>query len=98
MKLFSQIVAALVLLPGSLAVDRKVSVIISFDDPNTPDDIVAAARQKIIDGGGQITHDYQIIKGFSAIAPEKSLEVVQTFGSDHSIRVEEDQVVTANSG
>ncbi|KAJ4153325.1 hypothetical protein LMH87_009816 [Akanthomyces muscarius] len=98
MKLFSQIVAALVLLPGALAVDRKVSVIISFDDPNTPDDIVAAARQKIIDGGGQITHDYQIIKGFSAIAPEKSLEVVQTFGSDHSIRVEEDQVVTANSG
>ncbi|KAM3499110.1 hypothetical protein MY10362_007610 [Beauveria mimosiformis] len=98
MKVFPQIVAALALLPGALAVDRKVSVIISFDDPNTPDSVVASARQKIIDGGGQITHDYQIIKGFSAIAPEKSLELVQTFGSDHSIRVEEDQVLTANSG
>ncbi|OAQ97829.1 hypothetical protein LLEC1_00013 [Akanthomyces lecanii] len=112
MKFFSQIMAALALLPGALAVDRKVSVIVSFGDPNTPDDIVAAARQKIIDGGGQITHDYQIIKlplncikanhairrGFSAIAPEKSLEVVRTFGSDHSITVEEDQVFTANSG
>lgn len=116
MKFFPQIVAALALLPGALAVDRKVSVIVSFDDPNTPDSVVAAARQKIIDGGGQITHDYQIIKcvsyffstepmanhaicrGFSAIAPEKSLEIVQAFGSDHSIRVEEDQVVTANSG
>ncbi|OAA37155.1 Proteinase inhibitor, propeptide [Beauveria brongniartii RCEF 3172] len=98
MKFFPQIVAALALLPGALAVDRKVSVIVSFDDPNTPDSVVAAARQKIIDGGGQITHDYQIIKGFSAIAPEKLLEMVQTFGSDHSIRVEEDQVLTANSG
>ncbi|KAM3485437.1 hypothetical protein MY4038_010023 [Beauveria bassiana] len=98
MKFFPQIAAALALLPGALAVDRKVSVIVSFDDPDTPDSVVAAARQKIIDGGGQITHDYQIIKGFSAIAPEKSLEMVQTFGSDHSIRVEEDQVLTANSG
>ncbi|KAM3465509.1 hypothetical protein MY5147_005496 [Beauveria neobassiana] len=98
MKFFPQIAAALALLPGALAVDRKVSVIVSFDDPDTPDSVVAAARQKIIDGGGQITHDYQIIKGFSAIAPEKSLEMVQTFGSDHSIRVEEDQALTANSG
>ncbi|EJP69274.1 uncharacterized protein CRV24_000569 [Beauveria bassiana] len=98
MKFFPQIAAALALLPGALAVDRKVSVIVSFDDRDTPDSVVAAARQKIIDGGGQITHDYQIIKGFSAIAPEKSLEMVQTFGSDHSIRVEEDQVLTANSG
>ncbi|KAM3519200.1 hypothetical protein NHJ13051_007659 [Beauveria bassiana] len=98
MKFFPQIAAALALLPGALAVDRKVSVIVSFDDPDTPDSVVTAARQKIIDGGGQITHDYQIIKGFSAIAPEKSLEMVQTFGSDHSIRVEEDQVLTANSG
>ncbi|KAJ3498591.1 hypothetical protein NLG97_g1009 [Lecanicillium saksenae] len=97
MKFFPQIVAALALLPGALAVDRKVSVIVSFDDPNTPDSVVAEARKKIIEGGGQITHDYQIIKGFSAIAPEKSLEMVQTFGSEHSIRVEEDQVVTANS-
>ncbi|KAK8149976.1 hypothetical protein G3M48_004730 [Beauveria asiatica] len=98
MKFLPQIVAALALFPGALAVDRKVSVIVSFDDPNTPDSVVAAARQKIIDGGGQITHDYQIIKGFSAIAPEKLLEMVQTFGGDHSIRVEEDQVLTANSG
>ncbi|TQV91360.1 hypothetical protein V2A60_008990 [Cordyceps javanica] len=98
MKFSSPIVAALVLISGAIAVDRKVSVIVSFGDPNTPDSVVAEARQKIIDGGGKITHDFQIIKGFSAIAPEKSLEMVQTFGSDHSIIVEEDQVVTANSG
>lgn len=115
MRFFPQIVAALALLPGAFAVDRKVSVIVSFDDPNTPDSVVAEARQKIIDNGGQITHDYQIIKyvsafsssasdadhficrGFSAITPEKSLEIVQSFGTKHSIRVEEDQVVTANS-
>ncbi|EGX89225.1 Proteinase inhibitor, propeptide [Cordyceps militaris CM01] len=97
MKFFPQVVAALSLLPSTLAVDRKLSVIVSF--PNgTPESVVAEARQKIIDGGGQITHDYQIIKGFSAIAPEKSLELVEAFGSDYSIRVEEDQVVTANSG
>ncbi|ATY67234.1 ase propeptide [Cordyceps militaris] len=68
MKFFPQVVAALALLPSALAVDRKLSVIVSF--PNgTPESVVAEARQKIIDGGGQITHDYQIIKGFSAIAP-----------------------------
>ncbi|KAM3512771.1 hypothetical protein MY11210_003556 [Beauveria gryllotalpidicola] len=98
MKFFPRIVAALALLSGALAVDRQVSVVVSFDDPKTPDSVVAAARQKIMDEGGQITHDYQIIKGFSAIAPENSLEMVRTLGSDHSIRVEEDQVLTANSG
>ncbi|OAA58868.1 Proteinase inhibitor, propeptide [Cordyceps fumosorosea ARSEF 2679] len=97
MKLLPQIIAALALLPGGFAVDRKMSVIVSFDD-STPDYIVAEARQKIVNGGGQITHDYQIIKGFSAIAPEKSLEIVQAFGSEHNIQVEEDQIMTANSG
>lgn len=65
MKFLPQVVAALALLPGAFAVDRKLSVIISFEDPNTPDSVVAEARQKIIDGGGQITHDYQIIKSVS---------------------------------
>lgn len=114
MKFLSPTVAMLALLSGVHAVDRKLSVIVSFDDPNTPDSVVFTARQKIIDDGGMITHDYRIIKlvslflpcfadanhisrGFSAIAFEKSLEMVQTFGSDHSIRVEEDQVVTANN-
>lgn len=67
MKFLPQVVTALALLPAALAVDRKVSVIISFDDPNTPDSVVAEARQKIIDGGGQITHDYQIIKCVSSL-------------------------------
>ena len=35
-------------------------------------------------------------RGFSAIAPEKALEMVQTFGEGYSVRVEEDQVVSAS--
>lgn len=113
MKFFSPALAMLALLSGVHAVDRKLSVIVSFD-PNTPEKVVASARQQILNDGGIITHDYQIIKlvslffprfvdanlvsrGFSAIAFEKSLEMVQTSGSGYSIRVEEDQVVTANN-
>ncbi|KAK3191801.1 hypothetical protein K4F52_002227 [Lecanicillium sp. MT-2017a] len=96
MKVFPQLVAFLAVLPGALAVDQKKSAIIYFEDPNTPDSIVEQARQKVIDAGGKITHVYNIIKGFSAIAPEKALEMVQTFGTSYSVRVEEDQVVSAS--
>jgi hypothetical protein len=33
-------------------------------------------------------------RGFAVVAPETALETIQTWGTEHSMRVEEDEVVT----
>ncbi|KAJ6441712.1 glutathione S-transferase [Purpureocillium lavendulum] len=95
MRLFPQIVAALAILPGSLAVDQKRSAIIWFEDPSTPDSVVNEAKDSIIKGGGKVTHVYTIIKGFAVIAPEKILESVQVTASksQYKMRVDNDEMV-----
>lgn len=62
MRLFAHLVAALAVLPGTLAVDQKKSAIIWFDDPATPDSVINQAKESIIKAGGKITHVYTIIK------------------------------------
>lgn len=62
MRLFAYLVAALVVMPGALAVDQKKSVLVWFDDFSTPDSIIEEAKNTIISAGGKITHTYQIIK------------------------------------
>ncbi|GJN75119.1 hypothetical protein VFPFJ_06659 [Purpureocillium lilacinum] len=97
MRLFPQLVAALAILPGALAVDQKRSAIIWFDDPNTPDSVVNDAKASIVKGGGKITHVYTIIKGFAVVAPVKVLESVQVTASksQYKMRVDNDEMVSS---
>lgn len=44
--------------------------------------------------GGQITHKYNIIKGFAANAPAAALEKVQVLSTEFSALIEEDGIVT----
>ncbi|KAJ3532609.1 hypothetical protein NM208_g8369 [Fusarium decemcellulare] len=88
MRLLPFIATALAVVPSALAVDQKKSAIVWFEDDSTPDSIVEEAKNALIDAGGKITH------GFSVIAPEKALELVQTSHTEHQIHVEEDEVVS----
>ncbi|KAL7944530.1 hypothetical protein V8C42DRAFT_325088 [Trichoderma barbatum] len=87
-------IAALSLFQLGSAVDQKKSAIIWFDDATTPDSVVNHVKDDIIQAGGKILHVYTIIKGFAVIAPEKALASVQAWGEGHSIRVEEDEIVS----
>jgi hypothetical protein len=91
MRPFGFLVAALALLPGALAVDESKSVIVWYED-HVGDAVIEQAKQAIVAAGGQITHVYSLIKGFSAIAPVMALETIQTFSTD--CHVEEDGEVT----
>ncbi|KAF2180252.1 hypothetical protein K469DRAFT_715502 [Zopfia rhizophila CBS 207.26] len=72
------------------------SVIISY--PNeTPPHIVDQAMDAIREAGGQITHTYNIIKGFACHAPAAVLEQVQAWGNEYNALIEEDQIVTTNN-
>jgi len=42
----------------------------------------------------QITHEYNIIKGFAANAPASALEFVSTMSDQYKCEIEEDGVVT----
>ncbi|KAK5997366.1 hypothetical protein PT974_02722 [Cladobotryum mycophilum] len=94
MKFLAYVATALAVVPAALAVDQKKSAIVWFDNDATPDSVVSKIRADIIKAGGKITHDYTIIRGFAVIAPEKALETVQALGVEHSIRVEEDEMVS----
>ncbi|KAI6780322.1 uncharacterized protein J7T54_005424 [Emericellopsis cladophorae] len=93
MRVSGLLALALAVIPGVFG----KSVIIYFDDNNTPDSIVDQAKKDIVSAGGKITHVYSILKGFAADAPEEALQSVQTWGNEHKMRVEEDQEVSINS-
>ncbi|KAM0191222.1 hypothetical protein ACHAPA_007554 [Fusarium lateritium] len=96
MRLLPFVAAALAVVPGAFAVEQKKSAIVWFEDEATPDRIVDECKNALIKAGGKITHVYSIIKGFSVIAPEKALELVQVNHEEHQIRVEKDEVVTTD--
>ncbi|KAI1436640.1 hypothetical protein GGR50DRAFT_650115 [Xylaria sp. CBS 124048] len=53
---------------------------------------VAAAKQHAKDQGGKITHEYNLIKGFSVEFPEDQINTLESH--EHVGRVELDQVMT----
>ncbi|QUC16216.1 uncharacterized protein UV8b_00457 [Ustilaginoidea virens] len=85
MRLLPYLALVLGTLPPTIAVDQKKSAIIYFDD-TVPDSILAEAKSSIVAAGGKITHHYTLIKGFAVIAPEKALETVQAWGTQHSMK------------
>ncbi|KFX93130.1 hypothetical protein V495_06689 [Pseudogymnoascus sp. VKM F-4514 (FW-929)] len=94
----------LTLLPllGFLAVAAAAAapqrqVVVSYPD-NTPYSVIEAAMDEIRAAGGMITHEYKIFKGFAAKASAKALETVQTMGSEYVALIEEDAVISINSG
>ena len=95
MRPYALLATALALVPGVLGVDQSKSAIVWFDDPSTPDSVINEAKDSILKAGGKITHEYTIIKGFAVQAPAAALETMQTWGNDHSVRIEEDEVISA---
>ncbi|KAI1382738.1 uncharacterized protein F4822DRAFT_435116 [Hypoxylon trugodes] len=96
MRFFTTIAAALAVAQGVYAVDVQKSVIVSFPSETT-DDIVNRAKDDIRKAGGVITHEYQLIKGFAAKAPQKIIETVSAWSAEFHATVEEDQVVEISS-
>ncbi|EAT90867.1 hypothetical protein HBI56_217240 [Parastagonospora nodorum] len=76
----------------AMAVAPQKSVIMSWPN-DTPDSVVQAAKQAIIDAKGTITHEYNIIKGFACTGPASVFEFVSTMNNDHKPEIEEDGVV-----
>ncbi|KAI0376377.1 hypothetical protein F5Y04DRAFT_285934 [Hypomontagnella monticulosa] len=96
MRFFSTVLAALAVAHSASAVDVQKSVIVSFPSETT-DDVVNRAKDDIRKAGGIITHEYQLIKGFAAKAPQKILETVSAWSAEFNAVIEEDQVVEISS-
>ncbi|KAK0708968.1 hypothetical protein B0T26DRAFT_720017 [Lasiosphaeria miniovina] len=94
MRLFAFLIAALTFFAGVIAVDIQKSVIITYPG-NTPDSVLDQARKAIVDSGGLITHEYQLIKGFAAKVGDKVLESVSAWGKEYNAVVEEDEIVSS---
>ncbi|KAF1918020.1 hypothetical protein BDU57DRAFT_514556 [Ampelomyces quisqualis] len=86
----SLLVALLATLAMGLA--RQKSVIMSWPK-DTPDSVVEAAKQAIIDAKGTITHEYNFIKGFACTGPASVFDYVSAMNSKHAPLIEEDGMV-----
>ncbi|OLN95350.1 hypothetical protein CCHL11_04709 [Colletotrichum chlorophyti] len=85
-------VAALAVVPSVFAVDQMKSVIIWAKTEDISNDILDQAKQAIEEAGGQITHQYSLIRGFAAVTPVKILESVQSYSE--GLVIDEDQTVS----
>ncbi|GAP88956.1 putative proteinase propeptide protein [Rosellinia necatrix] len=92
MRFVSVAISALAIAQGAFAVDIQKAIIMSFPH-ETPDDVVSRAMDDIRKAGGTITHEYKLLKGFAAKAPQKILETVTAWSSEYNAVIEEDQVV-----
>ncbi|KOS23097.1 Uncharacterized protein ESCO_003717 [Escovopsis weberi] len=84
----------LAVLPTALAIDQKTSAIIWFSKDSTPDSVIQTVKQDILSYGGKILHEYQLIRGFAVLAPPKAFESVRAMSAEHSIQIEEDEVLS----
>ncbi|KAI1078536.1 hypothetical protein F5B20DRAFT_204908 [Whalleya microplaca] len=92
MRVLSTVVAALAVASGAFAVDTQKSIIVSFPF-ETGDDVVGRAMDQIRAAGGVITHEYKLIKGFAAKAPQKVIDEVTVWTAEFLATIEEDQIV-----
>lgn len=95
MRAFSTILAVLAVVSGALATGK--SVIVSFP-PDTAASVIDAAKADFKAAGGEITHEYNLIKAFAGTVPEASTESINTLEQKYNATVEEDQVVSTNDG
>ncbi|KAI0541347.1 hypothetical protein GGR58DRAFT_498145 [Xylaria digitata] len=96
MRFLPVVAAALAVAQGAFAVDIQKAIIMSFPQ-GTPDDVVGRAMDEIRKAGGTITHEYKLLKGFAAKAPQKIIESVTTWSTEYHAVIEEDQVVEISS-
>lgn len=97
MKASNLLVSIVAAANAALAVDVQKNVIISYDN-NVPENIFQEAMNEIRKAGGIITHEYKLIRAFAATCPEKVLTKVQAWGSEYNALIEEDEIVTINTG
>ncbi|PYH92018.1 hypothetical protein BO71DRAFT_296251, partial [Aspergillus ellipticus CBS 707.79] len=78
---------------GLLPLALANSILVTFPK-GTPDSVVDNAKKSIVDAGGQITHEYTLIKGFSANAPKAAIQQISTESAAYSPHIEEDMDVS----
>ncbi|KAI1160036.1 hypothetical protein F5B18DRAFT_634233 [Nemania serpens] len=92
MRFLTAAAVALAVTQGAFAVDIQKAIIMTFPQ-ETPDSVVSRAMEDIRKAGGTITHEYKLLKGFAAKAPQKVLESVTAWSTEYHAIIEEDQIV-----
>ncbi|KAL8409461.1 hypothetical protein RB594_007773 [Gaeumannomyces avenae] len=96
MKFFALLVPALTVLASAAPIENQKQVIVSY--PNeTPNSVIDQAKDAIRAGGGIITHDFELIKGFAATVAESVLNSVKSMNNEYHATIEEDQVISISS-
>ncbi|CAJ2510833.1 Uu.00g064580.m01.CDS01 [Anthostomella pinea] len=91
MRFLPTVIAVLAAAQGAFALDVQKAVIVTFPK-GTQQDIVKQAMDDIREAGGKITHEYKLIKGFAARAPQTIIDSVKTWSAQYKGAIEMDQM------
>ncbi|KAI2631753.1 hypothetical protein GGS21DRAFT_491656 [Xylaria nigripes] len=93
MRFLTVAAAALAIAQGAFATGGTLKAIIMTFPRETPDDVVSRAMDDIRQAGGIITHQYNLLKGFAAKAPQSVVDTVTAWSSEYHAVIEDDQIV-----
>ncbi|RAL10760.1 uncharacterized protein BO97DRAFT_406754 [Aspergillus homomorphus CBS 101889] len=86
-----QLISATVL--GLVPLALANSILVTFP-AGTPDSVLKQAKDCVLDAGGRITHEFTLIRGFSADAPEAAIQQISTQSAAYNPHIEQDQIVS----
>ncbi|KAE8145578.1 hypothetical protein BDV25DRAFT_164362 [Aspergillus avenaceus] len=84
------------LLVGGLSLAWANPIVVTYPK-DTPSSVLEDAKNSVINAGGRITHEYQLIKGFSADAPESAVQQISAQSAQYSPTIEKDMSVSIQS-
>ncbi|KAL8822677.1 MAG: hypothetical protein Q9191_006590 [Dirinaria sp. TL-2023a] len=78
---------------GVTAASPQKQVLITYPT-DTPESALIQAKNSIESGGGQILHEFELLKGFIVKASEHAIESIHALSEEYKPLIEEDQTVT----
>ncbi|KAK2801091.1 hypothetical protein FQN50_007900 [Emmonsiellopsis sp. PD_5] len=94
MKLYLFTLLLALVLPAVCAAALPQKAVVVTYPADTPNSVIDQAKEAIKEAGGTITHEYNLIKGFAAMASAKALEAVSALETAYNPFIEEDTIVS----
>ncbi|KEF51292.1 uncharacterized protein A1O9_12642 [Exophiala aquamarina CBS 119918] len=95
MRLFITVLLALI--TAGLARPAALKTVIVSYPNDTPSSVVDKAIEEVINAGGIVTHEYSLIKGFSAKVSDSMIDTINTLTENYTPLVELDNIVTISN-
>ncbi|RVX66776.1 hypothetical protein B0A52_08969 [Exophiala mesophila] len=98
MRFYTTILIICALFVAALARPPPLKMVVVSYPNDTPPSIVDKAIEEVRNAGGIVTHQYSLIKGFTAKVSDAMIEKINTLSNDkYPAFVEDDSIITISN-